>query len=218
MRLTRFCGGLEDEDELDRLNAGLVTALEQSRLGFVSSTRLRGRYAIRLCVLNHASAQQDVERVLDFLESAEPAIADDALLRYERHPDVGQTHVAESGADSIDFDELRRRGTERRAEAGDELVARWDSTSDFFVILEGGVEVTIDGQRVAELGAGEFFGELAALEWGAGFSYPRLATVTATEAVHLLVFPAEDLAQLMRDIPALDREVRRRAGDRLLRH
>ena len=214
----RRFGGLEDEDELDRLNAGLVTALEQSGLGFVSSTRLRGRYAIRLCVLNHASSQRDVERVLHFLEGAEPAIADDALPQYERHPDVGQTHVAEDGVDSIDFEELRRRGTERRAEAREELVSRWDSTSDFFVILEGAVEVTIDGQRVAELGAGEFFGELAALEWGAGFSYPRLATVTATEPARLLVFPTEELTQLMRDMPALDREIRRRAGDRLLRH
>ena len=78
--------------------------------------------------------------------------------------------------------------------------------------------MTIDGERVTELGAGEFFGELAALEWGAGFSYPRLATVTATQPLRMLVFPADTLGHLMRDIPALEREIRRRAGERLLRH
>jgi len=214
----RRFGGLEDEDELDRLNAGLVTALERSGIGLVSSTRLRGRYAIRICVLNHASSRDDVERVLDFLESAEPAAVNEVMLRYERHPDVAQTHVVHDRLGSIDLDQLRRRGTERRAEPGEKLVTRWDSTSDFFVILDGAVEVTIDGQRVAELSAGEFFGELAALEWGAGFSYPRLATVTATEPLRVLVFPAEALAELMREMPALESEIRRRAGDRLLRH
>ena len=85
-------------------------------------------------------------------------------------------------------------------------------------MLAGTVEVTVEGERIRELGAGEFFGELAALEWGAGFSYPRLATVTATQPLLVVVFPAEALAELMRDIPALEREIRRRAGDRLLRH
>jgi aromatic-L-amino-acid decarboxylase len=214
----RRFGGIEDEDELDRLNAGLVTALEQSGLGLVSSTRLRGRYAIRICVLNHATSQRDVEQVLDFLERAQPTAVDEALLRYERHPDVAHTQVAADRFDAIDLDELRRRGTERTAEPSEEVVTRWDSTRDFYVILEGAVEVTIDGERVAELGAGDFFGELAALEWGAGFSYPRLATVTATRPVRMVVFPADSLAELMRDIPALEREIRRRAGDRLLRH
>src|SRR4029077_13672716 len=35
--------GVDDEDEVERLNAGLVTALERSGLGLVSSTRLHGR-------------------------------------------------------------------------------------------------------------------------------------------------------------------------------
>jgi CRP-like cAMP-binding protein len=37
------------------------------------------------------------------------------------------------------------------------------------------------------LGAGEFFGELAALDWGAGFARTRSATVAATEQTRLLV-------------------------------
>jgi hypothetical protein len=36
----------------------------------VSSTRVDGRYALRMCVLNHRSGPQDVERVLHWLETA----------------------------------------------------------------------------------------------------------------------------------------------------
>ena len=58
------------EEEHERVNAALVRALAESGAGFVSSTRLAGRYAIRLCVENHRSGPEDVERVLAWLESA----------------------------------------------------------------------------------------------------------------------------------------------------
>jgi glutamate/tyrosine decarboxylase-like PLP-dependent enzyme len=46
----RFDG---DEEEQAALNAALVARLEATGDAFVSSTRLHGAYAIRLCVLNH---------------------------------------------------------------------------------------------------------------------------------------------------------------------
>jgi glutamate/tyrosine decarboxylase-like PLP-dependent enzyme len=204
-----------DEDKLDALNAGLVGALEESGIGLVSSTRLRGRYAIRLCVLNHSSTEEDVERVLAFLETAEPLR--EGASTYERHPDV---LAAQQGtqAELFRIDTFDDHGEERRYAAGDTVVERWDTTRDFFVIKEGSVEVTIDGERVAELGPGEFFGELAALDWGAGFGYARLATVAALETLRVVVLSPARLGELVREHPALERELRRRAGDRLLRH
>ncbi len=62
------CFGRMDLDE--RGNNGLVAALEQSGVGLISSTRLHGRFALRLCVFNHTSGPEDVERVLAFLETA----------------------------------------------------------------------------------------------------------------------------------------------------
>src|SRR6266540_498225 len=87
-----------DEDE-DERNAGLVAALERSGIGLVSSTRLRGRYAIRLCPLNHTTAPEDVERVLSFLETAEPEPG--ALL--ERDREVSGVWLRSPG---VDPDEL----------------------------------------------------------------------------------------------------------------
>ena len=63
--------GITDEDDLERLNARLIRSLAESGVGLVSSTRLRGRYVIRFCVLNHTSGRQDVLRVLDWLDSAD---------------------------------------------------------------------------------------------------------------------------------------------------
>jgi aromatic-L-amino-acid/L-tryptophan decarboxylase len=59
----RVSGG---EDEAARVNGALVAAYNATGDGLVSSTCLRGRYAVRLCVLNHTTTAADVDGVLDF--------------------------------------------------------------------------------------------------------------------------------------------------------
>jgi aromatic-L-amino-acid/L-tryptophan decarboxylase len=59
-----------DEAGLEEANAELAHRLADSGEGMVSSTRVDGRYALRMCVLNHRSGPQDVERVLHWLETA----------------------------------------------------------------------------------------------------------------------------------------------------
>jgi MFS family permease len=83
------------------------------------------------------------------------------------------------------------------------------------VILEGRVVVERDGTRLADRARGDFFGELAALDWGAGFGYARLATVTATEPLRLLVLAPAHLARLMAENPGIDEQVRRAVRERL---
>jgi aromatic-L-amino-acid/L-tryptophan decarboxylase len=62
--------------------------------------------------------------------------------------------------------------------------------------------------------AGHFFGELAARDWGSGYSYPRLASVTAHTAVVLWQLPYETFRRLMSSEPAfrdaIDGAVRQR--------
>jgi glutamate/tyrosine decarboxylase-like PLP-dependent enzyme len=62
--------GVDDEPELEALNAALDRRLAESGEGVVSSTRVDGRYALRLCVLNHSTRTEDVDRVLGWLERA----------------------------------------------------------------------------------------------------------------------------------------------------
>jgi aromatic-L-amino-acid decarboxylase len=61
-------GGSEEEHE--EVNAALVAALEESGTALATSTRVRGAYALRLCVMNDTCERADVERVVAFFGSA----------------------------------------------------------------------------------------------------------------------------------------------------
>jgi quercetin dioxygenase-like cupin family protein len=210
----------------DAGNAGIGAALERSGDGLVSSTRLHGRFALRLCVLNHQSTEADVEAVLAFLEQAQP---EQASPERERHPAIVSSWPGLPDADVPSLRELPLfAGLEpaqaaqaaalaslREAAAGDEVVEQWSLGSEFFVILDGTAAVSVDGAAARELGPGDFFGELRALEWGSGYAYPRLASVRATSALRLLVFPEGALAQLVERYPAVAEVIRAAVAERL---
>ncbi|MEP6909590.1 MAG: aminotransferase class V-fold PLP-dependent enzyme [Actinomycetota bacterium] len=220
----RRFGGFHDEEALDTLNGQLVSALEASGLGLVSSTRLHGRYAIRMCVMSHTTGPADVERVVSFLESAEVSRElTSPIAAYERHPDITTSLRIPIPTRFTLLDELAPEdasritalGAPREAVEGETIVEQWDSTREFFVIVDGSVDVTVDGERTASLGPGEFFGEIAALDWGAGFGYPRIARVVAATPLKLLVYPEGSLQQLVRELPVVERVIRAAVTHRL---
>jgi CRP-like cAMP-binding protein len=96
-------------------------------------------------------------------------------------------------------------------------VRRFESGRDFYVILAGRAEVHVGDRVVRTLEPGEFFGELAALDWGAGFGYARTATVAATTPSQLLVLSPAALGEVMRRAPAVQHTVRAAASERIKR-
>jgi len=70
--------------------------------------------------------------------------------------------------------------------------------SDFFLVVAGTAAVLVDGWRVATLGPGDFFGEIAIL--GDGL---RSASVRAETPLHCLVLPNGKLEKLILDHPQL---------------
>jgi aromatic-L-amino-acid/L-tryptophan decarboxylase len=224
----RFAGAGADEE--DARNAGLVVGLERSGLGLVSSTILRGRYALRACVLNHTTDLAHVEAVMDFLERAEPAAVaapaghlqrDHVIARSRprrRTETAGDCGAAVGTLAALELfaglapAELERVAglarVERRA-AGEAVVEQWEPSLDFYVVVDGRVEVLVDGDRVAELDAGEFFGEVAAQDWGSGYGYPRIASVRTLEKTTLLTFPTGSMNELAVDHPSIARRIRR---------
>jgi CRP-like cAMP-binding protein len=74
--------------------------------------------------------------------------------------------------------------------------------TDFFVILQGTVVVLRDGEPVAELGPGAFFGELGAMDPGPGYALARNATVRAKTSVDAGVVDEAGFAELLRTRPA----------------
>jgi glutamate/tyrosine decarboxylase-like PLP-dependent enzyme len=211
----------------DEGNAGIAAALERSGTGLVSTTRLHGRFALRICVLNHQSTEADVEQVLAFLETAEPEPGREP--ERERHPAIVSSWPGLPEADvsslralplfaGLEPDQAARVAAQaavREAAAGEPVIEQWSLGSEFFVILEGTASVSVDAQPARELGPGDFFGELRALEWGGGYAYPRLASVQATSPLRLLVFPEGSLQELVERYPSVAAAIREAVAERL---
>ena len=110
-----FRGVASDARDADLRNAALVAAVEASGHGLVSSTVLRGRYALRMCVMNHTTTAADVERVMDLFEYGEPEALSPAAaaVTYRRDREIRAHAAAPPG----------RAGRRRRRGAPTLLVA-----------------------------------------------------------------------------------------------
>jgi CRP/FNR family transcriptional regulator, cyclic AMP receptor protein len=82
-------------------------------------------------------------------------------------------------------------------DAGEVILREGRLGRELYVILEGSVVVTRAGRVVNEWGAGDYFGELAAIE-GA----PRSATVTATTDLEVLIVGPREFDAMI-DIPGV---------------
>lgn len=85
---------------------------------------------------------------------------------------------------------------------GSDIVTQGDLGTDFFLILQGSVAIIRGGERIAQLGAGDFFGEPAAVDPGPGYVLARNATVRAATSVDVGVIDEEGFGTLMRTRPA----------------
>ncbi len=66
----RYVGGVTGEDARDRLNLAILEALRDGGRVFLSSTRLGGRVALRLCFVNWRTTAADVDEALTLIEQA----------------------------------------------------------------------------------------------------------------------------------------------------
>ena len=80
--------------------------------------------------------------------------------------------------------------------SGAELTAQGDVGCRFFVIEHGQADVLVDGERVAGLGPGDFFGEVALMEAGR-----RSATVVSVSPMQLVTVGAESFDRIRADYP-----------------
>jgi CRP/FNR family cyclic AMP-dependent transcriptional regulator len=83
------------------------------------------------------------------------------------------------------------------------LVREGDFSYEFMAIEEGQAEVTRGGEHVADLGPGDFFGEIGLLE-----KTLRTATVTAKTPMRLITLTGWDLRRVERTAPQAIEHVR----------
>jgi CRP-like cAMP-binding protein len=92
-------------------------------------------------------------------------------------------------------DELSRvagLATAREASEGEEMCTEGEPGDDFFVIVEGTAEARAEGDKLGDLDAGDFFGEMALIDGG-----DRTATVVATSPMSLLVLSRNDFNTML---------------------
>lgn len=113
-------------------------------------------------------------------------------------------------------DRSRRRLAEigkRRTYAADESIVKEGSTGTaLYIVLSGTARVERGGEKLGELKAGDFFGELALIE-----EHPRSASVIATEPTDCLLFPAWEFTALLEEHPVIALPIMRALIGRLHR-
>jgi CRP/FNR family transcriptional regulator, cyclic AMP receptor protein len=101
-----------------------------------------------------------------------------------------------------ELNEVARQTDEVDAAAGKTLAREGGFGYEFFVILEGTADVVRGEGKIAELGPGDFFGEMALPG-----EERRNATVTATSPMRLLVMTRESLRAIDRSMPAVHKRI-----------
>ena len=91
---------------------------------------------------------------------------------------------------------VAKRAEDVKVEAGKVLVSEGATGTEFFVILDGAARVERRGRKVADIGPGGFFGDLALLDRA-----PRNATVVAQTPMELLVLGQREFAALIDEVP-----------------
>jgi CRP/FNR family transcriptional regulator len=131
--------------------------------------------------------------------------SDEKLEQLRRVPlfaGLGKREIEELGTLSDEIDVAPGRALTHEGESGHE----------FFIVLEGGVEVSIGGTVVNTLGPGDFLGEIALID-----GMRRTATTRAIGPTRLLVVGHREFHQLMDDFPTVKDAVLRALAERVRR-
>jgi CRP-like cAMP-binding protein len=107
--------------------------------------------------------------------------------------------------------ELAKATEDLEVDEGRVLTREGDLGREFFVIVEGDVSVTQDGNEIRRLGPGDFFGEIALIYENAR----RTATVTALSPLRFFVLTRQSFRSLLEHQPKIEEKVMAALEERL---
>jgi CRP-like cAMP-binding protein len=114
------------------------------------------------------------------------------------------------GLSKKDLVELARVTDDLQVPAGTVLCKEDTLGREFFVLVEGSVDVTKGGKKIATRGAGDFVGEIALLT-----SLRRTATVRAATPVRCLILMGGDFRRVLDENPGIQRKVMATLAERV---
>jgi CRP-like cAMP-binding protein len=103
-----------------------------------------------------------------------------------------------AGLKKSDLAEVARLADELDMPAGKTLITEGEPGRQFFVLLQGVVVVRRKGRKLRELGAGDFFGEIALLS-----DRPTTATVTTLVPARVAVITRASFSRLLKASPSI---------------
>jgi CRP/FNR family transcriptional regulator, cyclic AMP receptor protein len=115
-----------------------------------------------------------------------------------------------SGCSKNELRELAKSADELDIRAGTVLTREGRPAREFFVLIDGTARVTKGEKTIADLGAGDWFGEIALIT-----NSPRTATVTATSPGDVLVITDRRFHSVVETMPSIALKVLSSVGDRL---
>jgi CRP/FNR family cyclic AMP-dependent transcriptional regulator len=131
-------------------------------------------------------------------------------LTYDRRAELLGACRLFAGLSTDDLVSIAERAVEVDFEPRAVIARAGEIGTGFFVVADGLVRVVRDGQRVGDLGPGEFFGELSVID-GA----PRNAQVVAVEPTRCLAIASWDFEAVLLEQPRVALAVLRAVVKRL---
>lgn len=110
----------------------------------------------------------------------------------------------------LDRASIARVTDEVDVEEGRHIIDQGECAYEFFVIGDGSAEAYIDGRHVADLGPGDFFGEMAALDHS-----NRRGSVIATSPMTLFVMTDYDFRHIQDAMPVVAERIRESIAERM---
>ena len=114
-----------------------------------------------------------------------------------------------AGCTKKELGEISTLADELSLPSGAKLIEEGRQGHEFFLLVDGTVEVSAKGRESLTLGPGAFFGEMALVS-----QRPRNATVTATSPVSVLVVHESGFRRLLHDSPEIQLKVLQTLADR----
>lgn len=107
-----------------------------------------------------------------------------------------------NGLSRRELNTILRMAKEVTHEEGQKIVAEDTEAVGFHLILEGRATVSTRGRKRAELGPGDYFGEMSLLD-----GQPRTATVSPTEPMKTLAIASWDFMPMIDKFPSIARKM-----------